>query len=271
MSYRSIRLALAVLFAAAFVVQPAAQERRPLTVDDIFALKNVGDPRVAPDGQWVAYTVSQMDAEKDASDTDIWMAPINGGEALRLTTSERSESRPRWSPDGRWLAFLSGRHGGSTQVWLLPRRGGEAQRLTDVEQGVSGMEWSPDSTRLALLVQDPEESEDETEEGEEAATTETAAGGDAGDSADERPKPIVVNRLQFKLDGVGYLDERRTHLYVFDVNLKCTYRGRFDAATPGNTQEITGSELRAAVEATLAGQPTADEQIPSIGCNIKWK
>jgi len=214
----------------------AAQERRLLAVDDIFNLKNVGDPRISPDGEWVAFTVSQMDRDKDGSDTDIWMAPIDGGEPIRLTTSDKPESSPRWSPDGRWLAFLSSRGGDSSQVWLLPRRGGEAQQLTEVKQGVSGMAWSPDATRLALLVRDPEKSDEEDVEAEADAGAADDAGADqASSAAAEAPKPIVVTRLQFKRDGRGYLDDRRTHVYVFDVASKDMFQvteGPYDDGSP---------------------------------------
>lgn len=198
------RLAPAVLIACACALSTSlpAQSRRVLTVDDLFALKTVGDPRISPDGRWVAYTVSQMDAETDTSDTDIWRAPLGGGPAVRLTTSDRPESRPRWSPDGRYLGFLSGRDGEKTQVWLLPTGGGEAVRLTDFPGGVSDFEWSPDGSRLAVVASDADPDE--------------SGRAKPGESA-RAPKPIVVTRLQFKRDGVGYLTDRRDHVYVVDV------------------------------------------------------
>lgn len=206
-----------ILAPGALPAGQAQNARRALVIDDIFELRDVGDPQISPDGEWVAFTVSQADRDSDRSDTDIWMAPMEGGEALRLTTSSEAERRPRWSPDGRWLAFLSSRDGDTSQVWLLPRGGGEAQRLTEIEQGVSSMEWSPDSGRLALLVRDPE-ARPADEATAEVEAGETGADAAAGDDADEeRPQPIVVTRLQFKQDGVGYLDDRRTHVYVFDL------------------------------------------------------
>jgi len=180
-----------------------AQDRRPLSPDDIFAFKTVSDPQVSPDGAWIAYTVSQMDQKKDASDTDIYMAPVGGGETVRVTTTDKAETSPRWSPDNRYLAFLSSRDGGKTQVWLLDRRGGEAAVLTDLKAGVSSFEWSPDSTRLALVAPDPDPEAEEREKNKDAA-----------------PKPIVVTRLQFKRDGTGFLNDLRSHVYVFDVAQK---------------------------------------------------
>lgn len=194
-----------VLLLAVAAAPAAAQSRRPLTVGDIFALKNVGDPRISPDGRWVAFTISQMDEKKDASDTNIWMVPAAGGDAIQLTSTDKSETSPRWSPDGKYLAFLSGREGGKSQVWLLDRRGGEATKLTDVKQGVSSFAWSPDSTRLALVITDPD------------PDTKDA---DKEKDKDKAPKPVVVHRLQFKQDNVGYLNDLRDHIYAFDIASK---------------------------------------------------
>jgi len=216
MSHRQIRFLIVTPFLAAMLAAPTAQERRLLNVDDIFALRSVGDPRVSPDGQWVAYTVSRMDAEKDASDTDIWMAPIAGGDPMRLTTSDKGESQPRWSPDGRYLGFVSSREGDKSQVWLLPRAGGEAWRLTDFKGGVSSFEWSPDSTRLAVVATDPDPD-------------------DTADDDSKAPKPIVIDRLQFKRDGRGYLNDLRSHVYVFDIESRTAEQvtsGPFDDSAP---------------------------------------
>jgi len=222
MPYRILRSMLVIVFVLAFVASPTSQERRLLKVDDIFALRSVGDPRVSPDGGWVAYTVSQMDAKKDSSDTDVWMAPLAGGEAIRLTTSDKSESSPRWSPDGKHLGFISSRDGKKSQVWLLPRAGGEAFRLTDFKGGVSSFDWSPDSTRLAIVASDPDPDE---EEGEDEAKKDDA----------KAPKPIVVTRLQFKRDGQGYLNDLRSHIYVFVVGSKKAEQvttGAYDDRSP---------------------------------------
>src|SRR5262245_59994147 len=88
-------------------VSMSAQTRRPLQSDDLFELKTVGDPRVSPDGAWVAYTVSSLDRKEDTSDTDIYMIATSGGAPVKLTSSKKPENSPRWSPDNRHLAFLS--------------------------------------------------------------------------------------------------------------------------------------------------------------------
>ena len=197
-----LRRALPLLCFAAI----AGAEPRPVTIDDVLALQDVEAPQLSPDGKWVAYSVERVDIAKDESNKDIWMVPFAGGDAVRLTSSPKSESRPKWSPDGRYLAFLSGREGKKTQVYLLDRQGGEAQRLTSFKGSVSALAWSPDGTRLALIVSDADP--DEPESGEE----------DAKDK--KKPRPIVTRRLKFKSDGEGYLTELRSQLHVYDVRTR---------------------------------------------------
>src|SRR5262249_32196545 len=137
----------------------SAQAKRPLRSGDLYHLRDVRDPQISPDGAWISYTVTTVDSAKDKSDNDVWMTSWDGATTIRVTSSPESEGNARWSPDGRYLAFVSGRQeskGG--QVWLLDRRGGEAQRLTQVKGGVSGYSWSPDSKRLLLVVEEETDS-----------------------------------------------------------------------------------------------------------------
>lgn len=202
--------------------------KRPIEIDDFFSMKNVGNPQVSPDGKWIAYTLSTTDLKKDKSETRIWMVPAAGGDAIPMTAKGYSASRPRWSPDGKYLSFLAKRSESGedktdgedkTQVWTLNRLGGEAQQVTKVKQGVSGYEWSPDGKRLVLLIRDPKPHE-LTEDPKD----------------DKKPKPYVVDRLQFKRDYAGYLDRFRTHLYIFDLGSKDEPRqitsGDFDDSDP---------------------------------------
>jgi dipeptidyl aminopeptidase/acylaminoacyl peptidase/TolA-binding protein len=195
------------------LTRPApAQEKRTLRVDDLFALREVGDPRLSPEGSQVAFTVRSLDAKKDKRDTDVYVVPAAGGEALRLTASPKAETHPRFSPDGKYLAFLSGREGKKSQVYLLPRAGGEAIKLTDFKGGVGDLAWSPDSKRLALIVSDPDpDAADEDEKKGE-------------DDASRTRKPFLLRRLQFKRDVAGFLRELRDHLHVFDLEKKTSFQ-----------------------------------------------
>ncbi len=200
----------------------AAGEPRKLAAEDFSRLGEVDDPRLSPDGEWVAYTVKTRDLEADKSHTRLWMVPTAGGPAVPLTADKTSSSHPRWSPDGRYLGFLSARDDGPTQVWTLFRQGGEAVPRTDTPQDVSGFEWSPDSRRMVLILQDPKASEIEAHE--------------QGDEYEEKtPPPWVIDREQFKLDYTHYLDRRRTHLYLLDVESGETTQitsGDFDDSEP---------------------------------------
>src|SRR4051812_31683009 len=201
MRHRIIAFVTTLLAATTLGAQSPA--KRPLRVGDLYALKNVGDPQLSPDGNWVAYTVTTPDSAKDKSDTDVWMTSWDGTQTIRVTSSPESESSPRFSPDGRYLAFVSGRQEGKGgQVWLLDRRGGEAQRLTMIKGGISDFAWSPDAKRLVLVLD---------EETDSIARKDTAER--------KTPKPIVIDRYNFKRDITGYLGSKRTHLALFDVAL----------------------------------------------------
>ena len=205
----------------------ATPAKRPLSVDDMAKQREVRDPQLSPDGKWIAYVVGTIDVEKDRRDSDLWMISWDGADRIRLTsTPDSSESLPRWSPDGRYLAFLASRgdeeekkKGG--QVWLLDRRGGEAQKLTDLKGGVSDYSWSPDGKRLVLVVKDFDpNSELEKKEGSKSKT---------------RP-PIVIDRYHFKQDREGYLESLHTHLQLFDVDAR-----KAEVLTSGNYDEKDAS------------------------------
>src|SRR4029077_10647319 len=133
----------------------AAQSKRPLSLDDLGKLKDVRDPQCAPDGKSVAFVVHQIDVKEDKPGAShIWTVGIDGQGERQITSSTDSESSPRFSPDGRHLAFTSERPGKAKgeQVWLLDRMGGEAVQLTEMKGRLQAYEWAPDSKHLALVV-----------------------------------------------------------------------------------------------------------------------
>jgi dipeptidyl aminopeptidase/acylaminoacyl peptidase len=209
-------VAAAVALSAAGAQTPA---RRPFSLDDVARIRAVSDPQISPDGAWVSYTVTTVDTARDEEQSDVWMTSWDGTRTVQLTSSHESEHAARWSPDGRWLAFLSGRGDprDAQQLWLLDRLGGEAARVTGYPGGVSDYDWAPDSRRLALVVKEPPA---------EAAESDSA----------KRPRPIVIDRFKFKEDEVGYLEHRRNHLYLFDLT---TRRGAL--LTPGDFDEAMPS------------------------------
>jgi dipeptidyl aminopeptidase/acylaminoacyl peptidase len=208
--------------------KPASAAPRNISIDDYFQIRDVSQPEISLDGQWVAYAVRTRMLKEDKNEQRLWMISSHGGDPIPLTAEGVSSSHPRWSPDGKYLAFLSARNNGKTQVWLLNRLGGEAAHLTDVPQGVDDFEWSPDSTRLVLILRDPKPEDLEAAKDKDKDKPAAAA-------KPKTPPPFVIDRLQFKRDTVGYLDRRRTHLYIFDVGSKKTTQitsGDFDDSEP---------------------------------------
>lgn len=201
---------------AAFGTLAQNAEKHLFSLEDFTALREVADPQLSPDGEWVAYTVRTADPLQDKLISHIWITNWQGTEHRQMTFSKEGESHPRWSPDGKYLSFLSSRgvEGETDQVWLMPRNGGEAERVTYFKGDVSDFSWAPNSARLALIVGDPDP--DKPGEGEKTKTL----------------KPIVIDRFYFKEDKIGYLRTLREHLYVFDLASR-----KSELLTPGEYNE----------------------------------
>ncbi len=166
-----VRRAALSLLLLGVVQVPAFAQTRAVTIDDVMNMKSVGSPMVSPDGGQVLYTVRQWESDKDRLDsrTRIWKVPAAGGAARQLTFGERGDSQPQWSPDGRYISFLSARGAAGAdeapkaQIYLMRADGGESWKLTDTKEAVSGYSWSPDTRTIAYVTLEPRSAAAEAE------------------------------------------------------------------------------------------------------------
>ncbi len=219
---RIILTSFALALATQAHAETAAPTKRPFGPTDINKIADVSDPQIDPKGEWIAYTVKTADIDKDKSESHLWMVSWDGKQTVQLTNRKgESESAPRFSPDGQYLAFISGRtdEDGNGLLWLMNRAGGEAAMLPGIKGSVDDLAWSPDSKSLALIVTDPD--------------PEPAK--DTTDDEKKRPKPIVIDRYYFKEDYIGYLGKKRARLMVYDLAAKTARRlttGDFNEVLP---------------------------------------
>ncbi len=144
-----IRLALVVCFISICAV---VQAKHVMSFEDLMRVQRISDPQLSPDGKWIAYVVGVVDLPANKVNRHIWLIPSEGGEPRQLTQGEGSDTRPRWSPDGQNLAFISTRSM-TSQVWMLPLAGGEARKMTSLSTEADGVLWSPKSETLLFTSQ----------------------------------------------------------------------------------------------------------------------
>ncbi|MDN5287067.1 MAG: family peptidase [Mucilaginibacter sp.] len=200
---------IAVFICSGALAQTA---KKPFKPTDFYHIPTLADPQLSPDGKWIAYSLSEVDSVKDKRISHLWMQSYDGKQSIELTQGDEPISTPKWTPDGKYISYLSekdSKTGG--QIWLMDRRGGEGKKLTDLKGGLQDYVWSPDSKKLALIIKDPE---------------------NGGKPAPKTPPPIKIDRYHFKQDIEGYLQHLHAHLYTYDVATK-----KLDTLTKGDMDD----------------------------------
>jgi dipeptidyl aminopeptidase/acylaminoacyl peptidase len=197
---------------------------QPIVPDDLYRLRFVSEAQISPDGSRVAYVVTTIDAEQHEYRSAIWVAPTDGGEPRQFTQGHYHDHTPRWSPDGRFLAFLSDRPGNGkqrrncSQIWLMPADGGEASQLTTLRHGAGTPVWSPDSQYIAFTAKVGEDEDPEQRAADEK-----------GEDKKLDARFRVITRMCYKLDGTGFIYQHRQHIFLV-------------AATGGEPRQLTDGD-----------------------------
>lgn len=214
--------------------------KRPITIEDLFRVKMVGDPQPSPDGARIAYVVTHMDTEADTYRSQIWIIPAAGGTPIRFTGG-KNDSAPRWSPDGRRLAFVSRRDDGTEQgkkaaraeIWILETDGGEAWQLTTTLHGAGEPSWSPDGTYIAYTSRIGG-AEDADAPG--AAKPQDDAADGAKPQSAKKSDVLVITDIRYKADGIHQLLVGRGNKHIFVAAVPT------EAGTPQAGRQLTDGE-----------------------------
>jgi dipeptidyl aminopeptidase/acylaminoacyl peptidase len=181
--------------------------------DDVYKMEAVSRPKISPEGSWILYSQSKIDAAKDRSVSKLFMMSSDGKETITLTEQTKGVGNYQWSPDGKYISYLTkgkDEENGS-QVFLMDRRGGEGVQLTNIKGEIDDYVWFNNGKKMIMVVTDY----------------------NYADTAKSKIRtPYEMTRYKFKQDNEGYLDNRKTHIYLFDLATK-----KLDTLTRGNYNE----------------------------------
>jgi dipeptidyl aminopeptidase/acylaminoacyl peptidase len=200
-----------VLIAAVLMVIPASAadvpKRRPMTAEDLWKVKRVGAPSVSPDGQSCAVDVTTWNLDKDESSSNLWLLSTDGKTQRQLTNTTGKNSGPRWSPDGKLIAFTSQRAGDEgIQIYVISPTGGEARRVTSMAIAPGGLKWSGDSRTIYSIGWTwPDAPEDVAHKARDKALKET------------RSKAVVIDDTEYRVWDKWIADGKRPMIFATDL------------------------------------------------------
>ena len=201
----TLTVALALGASTAAISAPADAPNPAFTGADLFNLTAAADPQISPDGRSIAYVRRSNDVMTDRARSSIWLIDVPTGEQRPLAAGSGSHSSPRWSPDGKRLAYVSSAEGNSSQLYVRWMDSGQTARITGLADSPQGIAWSPDGRRIAYLMNVPD---DGAKLGSAPAKPEGA----------DWAKPLeVIDKVTYRVDGGGYLKPGYDHIFVVDA------------------------------------------------------
>lgn len=180
------------------------KKKRPISAQDLYRLNIITDLELSPNGDYVVFSVQEVDQDSEKKYANLWITPTNGGQPYQFTFGKQVDSKPHWSPDGKTIAFLSNRQDEKqAQIYLLPFSGGEARPLTTLKGEFKSISWSLNGKTILYEFRKKDREATDRE-------------------SDEKKKELGIvsrriNRVFFKLDAYGYLPQERWHLWTINT------------------------------------------------------
>ena len=203
--------------------------------NDVYRLESVSRPKIAPEGNWILFSQSKIDSAKDRTVSKLYMMSADGKETITLTEQTKGVGNYQWSPDGKYISYLTKgiNEDNGSQIFLMDRRGGEGVQLSDIKGEIQDYVWFNNGKKMVMVIKDF----------------------NYADTAKSKVrKPYEISRYKFKQDNEGYLDNRKTHLYVLDVQTK-----KLDTLTRGNFNEsdvaISSDDMMIAYTSNVTSNP----------------